>query len=491
MALPGIKLGKPKKASDLVGVHLHDDRLKLAHVRIGSLKREVADLASFDIRGMQDSEISALIRKTLAELKIVEPKAFLTVPLHTVITRSIEIPSRDPEEIREIVNLQASRHTPYARSEIVIDVLHIGTVRENYTKVLLVIAPREVVTRHTKIMEAAGLTVQKVLFPPEAIGLACSQILGPEAAKAPVAIVHMDGFFTGFSVVQKNVLLFVRGISIGASHLLEEKELYRDRFVEELNKSIESYTTDEAGPAPSLLLLTGVVAEMNDLDYLFDASVKIPIKHQTYVNHFAISEKARAVAAAAKQVSFFNLIAPLLLHDKMKVDLVTEERKLKMQLEERTRQTVNTCFLVLILLGLTFTLFAGKVYFKSSYLHRLIARYQPARDESKQIETIFEKTQAVKNHLAKRGTSVEALSELYTSLPNDVKLNFIRYEGAEKFSVKGTSRTMASVFTFVTNLEKSDIFKNVKTKYVTSRSDGGQDVADFEIVSVMEGSAES
>ena len=67
-------------------------------------------------------------------------------------------------------------------------------------------------------------------------------------------------------------------------------------------------------------------------------------------------------------------------------------------------------------------------------------------------------------------------------MPGDVRLSAVRYEEGTKFTVKGSSNTMASVFTFVTSLEKSQKFGGVKTKYVTSRSEGGLDMADFEIV---------
>jgi hypothetical protein len=45
---------------------------------------------------------------------------------------------------------------------------------------------------------------------------------------------------------------------------------------------------------------------------------------------------------------------------------------------------------------------------------------------------------------------------------------------------------MSSVFSFVSELDKSSVFKNVKTKYVNSRNENGRDVADFEINCLIE-----
>ena len=108
------------------------------------------------------------------------------------------------------------------------------------------------------------------------------------------------------------------------------------------------------------------------------------------------------------------------------------------------------------------------------------------RAEAKQLEQMFTKTQVVKEYLATRGDSIDTLSELYETLPQDVRLTDVKYDSGDKFSVRGTSTTMSSVFAFVTNMEKSPKFKSVKTKYVTTRNEEGKDVADFEITSLID-----
>ncbi len=474
-----------KKGHDMVGYDLDDDRLKIVHVRIGPAKREVARLSHHPANGLSDDDLVALIKKETAALGVSAPRAFLTVPLHVVITRTIEIPSKDPDEIREIVNLQASRHTPYSRSEIIIDTLSLGVVRESYTKVLLVIVPKEIVARQIRLLELAGLRLEKVFFSPEGVSAACTRILGLESSESVTGVVHMDGTFTTFQVIQRGRILFIRGIPIGADNLLDEKEIYTDRFVEELQKSLESYVADELGPMPSTLLLTGVVADVTELDDLFRETLHIPLKHQTYFNYFSISPSAKQFAAAAKRVSFFNVIAPLLLFDKMRLDLTSDERKLQIQLESRGREMVKTGILMMTILTLAFALCLEKIWFKSAYQQRLSARYSPVREEAQKLERVFAKTRAIKDYLGTRGESIETLSELYDTLPGNVKLTDVKYEDAEKFSVKGASATMGSVFAFVTNLEKSRKFKGVKTKYVNSRNENGVDVADFEIVATL------
>ncbi len=475
-----------KKTGDFLGIEIGATHLKIAHVRSTGLRREVVDLIAQEIREMNDEDVAAFIKRSTASLNLKDPVVYLSVPLHAVITRSIEIPSRDPEEIKEIVNLQASRHTPYSRSEIIIDMSTLGVVRENYTKVLLVIAPRDLVTRQTKILQRAGMALKKVIFSPEGLCIAVSKILNIENSDATVAVIHMDSAYTSFLVTQRSKILYVRGISIGAEQLMNERELYAEKFVDELTKSLESYTADEAGPKISQAVLTGVLGEATDLDDLFRESLQMSIRHQTYFNTFTISAGARAVAVASKMVSFFGVVSSLLLFDKIKIDLVTEERRLELELHARAKQMLTTGVLTLIVLVFLFTTFTSKIYFKKTYLHNLIARYQHTKEEAKGLEEVFSKTQVIKDYLSGRGQSLEALTQVYDALPGDVRVVGLRYDEAERFTVRGTSRSMSSVFAFVTNLEKSSEFQNVKAKYVTARAEEGQDVQDFEISMMIE-----
>ena len=65
--------------------------------------------------------------------------------------------------LKEIIDLQAGRHTPYSREEIIIDYINIGTFRENYTKILLIIVTLSVVRRQLEILAKAGLSTEEVL----------------------------------------------------------------------------------------------------------------------------------------------------------------------------------------------------------------------------------------------------------------------------------------------------------------------------------------
>ena len=479
------KTFRRQSKKSLLGFDLDEERIKIVLVRVNGRERQVAALVTQEVRGMSDEAVAAFISKTVSDLKLAEtPLAFMTAPLGSVITRNMELPSRDDNEIREMLGLQVSRHTPYSRSEIILDTLHLG-VRGSYTKVLMVIVPRDTIVRQARILEKAGLRVQKVFFPAEAICEACAKISGGQT----LAIVHMDALFTAFMVAHEGKILFLRGIPLGAEHLIEAGAEARGRFEEELRQSLDFYGGEEGAVKPALLVLTGVTGDMTDFDPLF-RELNIPIQHQVDHNYFPISPEAKKTAIGSKRVSFFNVIAPLLLFDKMRVDLVSDEQRIQRQVEERGREVLRMGVLAMLLLFLAFTSFAEKTVFKKAYLGYLQTQYKPVLDGARELETLFSKNQAVKNHLASRGRALQSLLVLYEALPVEVSVSEIRYDEGQRFSVRGSSPSMALVFSLVSSLEKSEDFKDVKTKHVTSRNEGAEAV-DFEVSATMKGGMDS
>ena len=488
-----LKLNLPlparRKSHDVLGIELDEYHLKIVHLQQKGIRREFSNLLVHAVRGASDDVVVTQLRQAVDQWKVHDARTFLTVPLPLVITRNIEIPSQEPSEIKEIVNLQASRHTPYARAEIIVDMMNLGVVRERYSKILLVIVPKETVNRQIQLVDRVGLRLERVIFPPEAIAIASAKMMGRDADEGPCAMLHMDYAFTSFIVVEASKILFVRGIHIGANHLLEDRTTV-DRFEAELEKSMETYNTDEVGASPKALFLSGVLQQLSEFDDLLTETLHMKIKRVPYLDYFHMSETAKNTAASSKNVSFLNLLAPIAMFDRLKVDLTSEEKKLKIQLERRAREMLKIGVLTMVLFSLIFVNVTSKISFKRAYLKQITKHYLPIREGAKQLEQMLAKTELVKSYLVSRGNSLKALTDLYDVTPLDMRLSEIRYdESSQKFSIKGTSSVMSSVFGFVSALEKSDIFKNVKTRYVTSRQEGGRDVADFEINCLIEAGA--
>jgi len=466
---------------DLVGVNLSGNILKVAHIKFSPNKKEVVDLLSRDITGMTDIDISKAIQDSVSGFKANRVDIIDIIPSHLIITKNIEIPSTQENEIKEIVRLQAGRHTPYSREEIIIDYIEIGTYRHSYTKILLVIVAKNLVKRHNEIFEKAGFKLDKVLLVSECLAYSITKALRLEAENIPTNIVYVDDSFTDFSVILKNRVIFIRSIPIGMTQLKSEKEIYEKRFVDEIKKSLEAYLGEDIEKIPNMLVLTGAEDKLRGIEILLNNTLHLPVKLWTYFENVNISEKAYKQASMAKSVSFLDVVASVLNCAEMKINLIPEEVKVRKSIEERGRDLIKTGVFILTIFILAFFILICRIIFEGEYLKNLNSRYAILDKEADKLEKYFVRIGAVKNYITKRGSSLDVLAELHSITPLDIELSEVRYDDQGKISVKGTAGAMSSVFSFVDNMDKSKYFEAAKSKYTTKRKEGAKDLTDFEI----------
>ena len=489
MAVINIKKLNPLSAiasRELVGIELRSQYLTVAHARASISKREVVNLLKRDINNSSDDDISRIISSSVKELKAKDPYIINVIPSHLSITKNIEIPSTDAREIKEIINLQAGRHTPYSREEIIIGYIEIGTYKNSYTKILLVIVARNIVKRHYEILDKAGLKLESVLFAPEGLAWSASKLFKLETQDAPLSLIHIDEAFTDFTVIFRNKPIFIRSISIGAKALAAERERYQPNFIEELKKSLEAYQNEDIEKSPWLIILSGAVEEIKNMESALSDALRFPVRIMPYYINSSVSGEAFKAASVEKQMSFLNVLTPLLAWGELKVDLTPEEIKLRKALEERGKDLIKTGVFVLTTIVLFFFILLSKIYFKSAYLKNLSARYKSLGEEAMELEKDFTKVSQIRRYLESRGVTLEVLAELHRIIPDNLELEDIRLEDQGKFSVKGTADSMSTVFSFVDAMEKSKYFKDAKTKHTTKRKEGTIDVTDFEITSLLE-----
>lgn len=481
---PGMlsKLG----SGDLVSINLSTNNLRIVHATMAmSGKIKVSNLTGRNTHRLSDEDISDLIKKYFNETKIKTPAVISVIPSHLCITKNIEIPSIDPEEIAGIIDLQASRHTPYLREDIIISYIKIGIYKGNHTRILLVVVNRDKIRRQFDILGRAGLRIEKVLFGPEMVSRVCLEISRSGSQRPLKGIIHIDETFTDLIIALRGIPIFIRNIHIGAQHLVSEQGDYEIKFVEEVRKSLEVYEAEKVEENPNIFTFTGAVGDMRDLQAALGDTLHIPTEIIPYSEYLPISDIASKAAIADKNLSFLNNIASLLAYQKAEVDLIPEEIKSRRSFERRTGDIIKTGILIIIIFFLVTGILFSKISFKNAYLEKLISKYQPIIKEAKTMEKNFKKVTMVKNYLSGGGYSLEILIELYNFMPDALRLNNIKFDQSGSFSIKGVSKSRATVFTFVENMKESKYFQNVKIKRTTKREEKNGKVVDFEITCIL------
>lgn len=239
--------------------------------------------------------LAGVIRKLHKEAKISTKNVAIALPEPKVYMRAVKFPLLTDSEIASAVKWEAERYIPIPKEEAIIQ-HQIIEQRESATPpstlVLLVAAPKALVSKFSRIVEMAGLKL--VVVETELIALARS--LAP--ANQTVMIVDVGAQSTDIAISKNGQLTFSRSIptaggaftraitqSLGIESIQAEE--YKHAYglagnrlegkirvaldpvlrsvADEMRKAIQFYKTDVQGETPKSILLSGGTAEMPEI----------------------------------------------------------------------------------------------------------------------------------------------------------------------------------------------------------------------------------
>lgn len=471
---------------EIIGIEFNSGLLRIAYLKIKGKRKTIIDLSANDISNLKDNDIIGIIKSFLTNNKIKNPKVILTISANSVITKNIEVPSQDPKEIEDIVNLQAVRHTPYVRQEIIVDYSTVGVYKKGYTKIILVIVTKEIVRKQLELIEKAGIAVNRICLATEAVGEFFTKIFNFKNNDAPIALLYVDNVFSYFSVVLRGRTIFIRSIPLGSQHLSQESEQDRPKFTEEIKKSFEMYKNEDIDKMPQRLILLEEEPKLKNIILSLTENIGFPLDAYYFVTKIDALEPARRILQSKRSALAISVIAAGFESEGLKVELLPEEIKLRKSFESRSKDIIKSGILALTIFILIFIIFATKISFLSLYLNQLTTKAKIIEQDAAKLENKFNSIQAVKKYLTLKGYSLELLDKIYDNLPKNMRLAEIKVDReARSLSIKGTSESMALIFTFIDNLGQVEYFKEVKTKYTTKRKEDSKDVADFELAIIL------
>ncbi len=314
-----------------LSISIQDTLVKVAQVKASGIVEKIARVSAADAT---PDAVAKVLKSVLASF---DRKAGIAcvIPASAATSKCIEVPSSDPTEIKSIINLQAGRHTPYSREEVLIGHINLGTAGA-HTKILLVIVHRNVITERLAVLEKAGISPEKILFAPEGMGRLYAKGLNLKSGAEPAGVIDFTVNAVNFLVVASGSAVFVRSIPMGIKNLIEDAQAPA-KLCEELVKSVAAYQSEDIDKAPtSYVLTTDHEAVKNMLPALNEA-----LKTEVRLSPYASLVKAGAVKSKLQRDyaddSFLDVIAPIVFIHKAETNLMPEEILLKKTVERQSQ----------------------------------------------------------------------------------------------------------------------------------------------------------
>ncbi|MDO8525065.1 MAG: pilus assembly protein PilM [Candidatus Omnitrophota bacterium] len=484
-----LKFGKMGFKKPAVIVEIGNDWLKIAESSPSPLGAEITRISLHKLALIKEN-LSAAISDIFKDLSINRQHVILCMPRHLLTVRVLDLPSIDPKEIDDMINLQVGKQTPYSRDEITSTHKIMYSAREGYTKVMLAIVQRSIVSERLETLKNAGVTVGKVVISSEGVynwfSLAYLQDIKVKDSET-VAVLDIDSNYSDFITIYKGKLVFTKNIFIGANHLLEKSEEWKVKLVEELGRCLKRYYIEEKNAKIERLFLAGAASGIESLDVSLSGGLEMIVeKTETFRNVRIKKDLKSRQEENMKLVSLTPIIGASAERARLELDLTSGEHKIfKLMEKKRLDLTIMGILSASILMTLSLLLVIG-LYYKNTYLTQLKSQAVVILADSDNVEKMRMSIDMVKRLLDAKKSSLTILHEIYTVTPPEISLTSIDIEESKQVVLKGRSFAMSDVFKFIKKIEESAMFANVKASYTRTKrekvDEKETEYAEFEIV---------
>ncbi|MDD5225732.1 MAG: pilus assembly protein PilM [Candidatus Omnitrophica bacterium] len=482
--LGSLKFPRINARSGVVGIEIGSDWLKIAQKDRAKNGKVVYNLNILKLAQIKDSLASAIADSfRLRRLNTQQVVAY--IPRHLGTVRMLELPATDPKEINDMIDLQVGKQTPYAKEEIVFAHKIVESGSSGYTKVMLAIVARNIVSERMETLVKAGLTVKKVVISSEGVCNWFREAYLPDMklkTSQAIILIDVDSNYSDFIVMRHGKMVFTRNIFIGANHLMQEKTDWREKFLDELKRSLERYHGAEKSVEIAKVYLSGTGPNIPGLDEALSAAMEIRVENADPLKNFhskSIVEGPRD--ENLKLVSMTQLLGVSLDDEATHMDLTPNEQKVQNVMDRKTKQLTLMGILVVAIVTAFSFLCLANIHTKNAYLTKLKKTISNIAKEAEGIDKMRVVIDRVEQRLDSRGSSLECLNEIYKVTPKEIYLTDIDIDEKQTVVLKGHGFAMSDVFKYVKMLEESNMFENVKTTYTRVKNEKDSEFAEFEI----------
>ena len=470
-------------------VEIGNDWLKVVENSPSSSGRVISKASFTKLASINDT-VSAEVARVFKNLNLSKQGVITYVPRHLVTARVLEFPSTDPKEINDMVSLQVSKQTPYSKEEIFSTHKTLSSDKEGYTKVMLVIARRNIVTERVETLQKAGVEVSRVAVSTEGaynwFTVAYPSEMMSEPLQANV-VLDVDSNYSDFIIIRKEGTIFTRSILIGANQLVDEFDKWQDKFVEEVGHSVELYQGEQRGSKIGKIFLIGAGKGIKGLADTLGAKLGIPVEAADQTKNMRIKPGLNLPQDPnLNLVSASALFGIAIKHKEISLDLTPSGLRMQRRMEDKRKQLVITGALLALIVTFLSLILLTNIYSKNAYLKELKDRISRIEKDANDIEKMRQKIAVVEKRLDARGASINILMDIYRLTPKEIYMTSISIEEKNKATIKGRASALSDVYKYAKTLEDSSLFEKVNTNYANTKREDNIEYADFEIVCFCE-----
>ncbi|MDP3142758.1 MAG: pilus assembly protein PilM [Candidatus Omnitrophota bacterium] len=434
-----------------------------------------------------ETEIAKSLRELLANQKINNEGVTCVVPRSQATVRMLKLPSEDPAEIDNMVNLQIAKHTPYTREEVVVDYIVAGKDSQGNSLVMLVIVHKDVVNRYLNIFKAAKLELKQLALSSQGICnlyLYYQNKLRLTADRETLVILDIDKADTEVCFYYQGNLVFSRAVQFGNQEISQERI---SSFLDELDLTLSTFNKEKIFPPVKRIILTSASPALDPLSQRIESELSLNVE---IINPQAELLKEKNVSLplnwVESQISASAILGLALQKPAKALNLMPYKIIAEHKEQNKKREMIKLIGLFLLIIGLILSSVLARIYKKYQYLNTIAKSMENTGPKASEVEKMLKKLELIRERLDPAASPVDIIYYMYEMFPSGMSLTELDVDEGRNISLQGISYVMADVFNFQSLLEKSPRFKNVEVKFARKRNTRLGEITDFRIICQVE-----
>ncbi|MFO7675537.1 MAG: type IV pilus assembly protein PilM [bacterium] len=509
------------------------------------VKMEAGRVTDYGLKEIGEAfDVPSILRELIKDYKPKEVFSFVSGP--SVSVRQAPFPKMNRRELKDAIMLRLEKYSPFTLDEATLDFKTLGPVREAGAikdNVMVVAARKDVVSDHISTLKKAGLEPTAISVIPFALQAAVKKFAGVRPDEN-ICLLDIGAEFTDIVFMKGERLDLARAITTAGNAITEamtvaitteEGQLALDaydaekfkrqygipdeesadklssgimvkrlatlqrpaleRFVAEINRSIDYYRREYGESKIDRLLICGGTAAMGGIAEYIQANLGIPTE---LFDPFRTGGLYREGVRPEDQFGFRLVTALGLLYDHASVDLLPGEMRTGKSQSKDLQIAVVIGVLWVALLLVVYIIMAGAAAAQARQVTRLDKELSSLKEEGREyfvlenkVADLEAKQKVLTGIVGDRPVTVPLMARLTQVVPGNVQLNTFALSGQRDMKMTGVVSGEAQFLDvelsqFMIDLERDKLFKAVKLVSKNRTSLQGETVLEFEVQSGME-----
>lgn len=383
-----------------------------------------------------------------------EHRIVTSVSCEDVLCQTLWLPSTEPGELKQILDLQIDNITPLPLEEIVYSFERLES-RDGQTRVLVAIAAKVTVNERVEALEMAGLPPEIVSVDALAMFHALSKRNALPTDDRLNVLVILSATSANVIVHSQNVPYAVRSIVLSAEAVQsdEGESLLR----EELQRTLMAAEAEHPQRGVGTVTFLTKDEELKSLAERVSTGLSMPSSFLT--NGAAPSPALSLCLQCATDTS-------------AQLNLLPDEWRSKRRAAAFRQRMIRGAIALGVVYALALAVFLTFLAVKASQLHRVeneVKRLQPDFMQARQTQS---ELVAMRKQLDTRYSALEVLREITALMPDGVRLSEFAFKKDQTVGLKGQAPSAAVSDDFPPKLEKSALFSKVTPNRSSTEASG-------------------